>query len=122
MIETNAFGESLNDTGDLSCVFNVRSNGDGRISSSELVDGLCRLDIAVSSVQASEVFEHADTDGDGHISYVEFLRMLRVDHVVPQDDSDSDDTSESSIREKNEEQDTQTTRFDVLEQETERRI
>ena len=111
------FGESLaNDTGDLSCVFNAFDrNGDGRISSSELVDGLCRLDIAVSSVQASEVFEHADTDGDGHISYVEFLRMLRVEHIV-QMDCDSDDTSEQT--EKDEEE--QTTRFDILEQETER--
>ena len=38
--------------------------------------------------------------------------MLRVD-TFPQDDSDSDDTSESSIREKDEEQDNQTTRFDT---------
>ena len=47
------FGESLaNDTGDLSCVFHAFDrNGDGQISLSELVDGLCRLDIAVSSVR-----------------------------------------------------------------------
>ena len=74
------FGETLDD---FSCVFDAFDrNGDGRISASELVEGLRRLDIAVSYVQACEVFEHADTDGDGNISYREFLKMLRVENVV----------------------------------------
>ena len=66
-------------------------------------------------VQASAVFQHADTDGDGHISHVEFLRMLRVevrDNHDENNDSEQDKTEdELEIKDK---------RFDVLEEETER--
>ncbi|KAJ0098551.1 hypothetical protein Patl1_21301 [Pistacia atlantica] len=47
------------------------SNGDGRISATELGDRLKQLG-AVSEVEVENMMAEIDTDGDGYISFQEF--------------------------------------------------
>ena len=48
-------------------------DGSGHLSPDEIKAGFANLDINISDSELSEVINDADKDGDGKISYKEFL-------------------------------------------------
>lgn len=54
----------------------IDRNGDGRISVAELRGALRALGEHVSVAELDAMIERADTDGDGHVNFEEFARMM----------------------------------------------
>lgn len=52
-------------------------NGDGKISPEELVQAFQRLGEPASLSDALVMIKEVDTDGDGHVNFAEFKRLMR---------------------------------------------
>lgn len=62
----------------LSRVFKILdNNGNGVIDEGELYWGLKDFGISLTEAEAHDVLKHFDIDGNGHISFNEFLRTLK---------------------------------------------
>ena len=51
-------------------------NGDGSISTKELKYIVMTLGESLTDEEADYMIQHVDQDGDGHISYKEFVEMM----------------------------------------------
>jgi calmodulin len=51
-------------------------DGTGLISAAELRDGMSNLGEKLTDAQVDEMIQEADDDGDGHVSYNEFVKMM----------------------------------------------
>ena len=60
------------------------TNGDGKISSSELGNALKTLD-SVTSEEIGRMMAEIDTDGDGFISFEEFTEFARANRGLIKD-------------------------------------
>ncbi|CAG9950191.1 unnamed protein product [Clonostachys rosea f. rosea IK726] len=53
-------------------------NGDGRVSKEELREAMAVLANGVSEADLNEMLQAADEDDDGHISYEEFVKVMKT--------------------------------------------
>ncbi|VUC23483.1 unnamed protein product [Clonostachys rosea] len=53
-------------------------NGDGRVSKEELREAMAVLAKGVSEADLNEMLQAADEDDDGHISYEEFVKVMKT--------------------------------------------
>ncbi|KAJ2446301.1 hypothetical protein GGF42_005735 [Coemansia sp. RSA 2424] len=54
-------------------------DGDGQITEAELADAMAKLGEKLVPEEISAMFAEADVNGDGHISYDEFVGMMKKD-------------------------------------------
>ena len=58
--------------------FKAFDHGSGRISSSEIRQVMASLGQKMTEEEVEELIRGADVDGDGHINYEEFVRLMRA--------------------------------------------